>query len=105
MRLISIDNAPFQEQSFIYQGETLRLTLRWFPVASTWCMDVFNVSKDAWVAQGLPLVVGVPLLWRSAVNYFFWLTDESGLNMDPVVQGDLGSRCLLYLGDKGDLEA
>ncbi|WLE26942.1 hypothetical protein DVS74_009165 [Xylella fastidiosa subsp. multiplex] len=60
------------------------------------------VHRDPRSARGArrPLVVGVPLLWRRPVDYFFWLTDESGLEMDPMRHDDLGERCLLFVGLK-----
>jgi hypothetical protein len=103
MWLIPTDLTALQEQTFDVGEETLRLTLRWNAVAQHWAMDVYSVTKDAWVTQGAALVVGVPMLWRSPVPYFFWLTDESGVELDPMVQTDLGTRCLLYVGLKDEV--
>ncbi|ALR06524.1 hypothetical protein XFHB_07990 [Xylella fastidiosa] len=95
MRQIPVDSSPYQTQSFQMAGDTLRLLL--------WSLDVYTATLDQPVAQGVPLVVGVPLLWRRPVDYFFWLTDESGLEMDPMRQQDLGERCLLFVGLKRDV--
>ncbi|AAO28827.1 hypothetical protein D1605_006375 [Xylella fastidiosa subsp. fastidiosa] len=97
---IPVDSSAYQTQSFRVGAESLRLILRWNPVPCCWSMDLYTATLDQPVAQGVPLVVGVPLLWRRPVDYFFWLTDESGLEMDPMRHDDLGERCLLFVGLK-----
>ncbi|BBE09727.1 Uncharacterized protein MCB1EB_1566 [Mycoavidus cysteinexigens] len=100
MHLIPVDSAPYQEMTIAFKAHSLRLTLRHNSLADYWAMDVFDLKQDLYTAQGLPLVVGVPLLWRRPVEYCFILTDESGIGLDPVGGEDLGQRCLLYIADK-----
>jgi len=103
MRQIPVDASALQEQTFAQGDETLRLTLRWSPVGACWFMDVYSVSREDWVVQSAAVVCGIPLLWRSPVDYFLVLTDESGVDLDPMVPSDLGRRCLLYIGDKSEV--
>jgi hypothetical protein len=103
MWLVPTDLTSLQEQTFDVGDQALRLTLRWNSVGQHWAIDVYSVADDAWVVQGVALCVGVPILWRSPVPYFFWLTDESGVGLDPVVQTDLGTRCLLYVALKSEV--
>ncbi|HGM5801107.1 TPA: hypothetical protein ACKP5W_003792 [Pseudomonas aeruginosa] len=103
MNLLPIDDSPLQEQRFEFAGQRLRLTLRYNSVGDHWGLDLFDELSQAWIAQGLALVVGVPMLWRSSVPYYFWLTDESGAGLDPIGGQDLGSRCRLYIGEKSEV--
>lgn len=100
---IPVDANPYQEQTFELDGVRLRLTLRYCPVPDVWTMDVYDELAQSWRAQGLALVVGVPLMMRRTAGYFFWVSDESGAGLDPVGGGDLGVRCLLYVGFNKEL--
>lgn len=100
MKQIPLNNAPYQEQTFDFNGTKIRLTLRFNSIGSFWAMDVFEVINQKSICNGQALACGVPLLIRGTQPYFFFLEDESGAELDPVSREDLGSRCFLYIGEK-----
>lgn len=103
MEFIPIDSSPCQEMSISFKGKRLRLTIYYNSIADGWKMDVFDLEKKNYVAQRVALVVGVPILGRRPLDYFFGLTDTSGLELDPYAGEDLGTRCRLYIEDKAVL--
>lgn len=103
MQRVPVDSHPYQEQSFEIGDRRIRLTLRFNAIGEFWAIDVFDEAAQQHVAQGLALVVGVPVLWRSTVPYFFWVTDESGADLDPARLDDMGLRCLVYVGLKSEV--
>ncbi|MGA4635104.1 phage baseplate plug family protein [Pseudomonas solani] len=103
MKRIPVSSEPLQEQSFDFAGRRLRLTLRYNSIGDHWAFDLLDESDNTWLAQGLTLVVGVPMLWRSTLPFFLWLDDLSGVGLDPMGGKDMGSRCLLYIGEKSEV--
>ena len=101
---IPVDSSPQQEMTIQYEATQLLLNVRYNTVGDHWELDVYDQTQDRQICQGLALAVGVPMLWRAAVPYVFWLVDSSGVGLDPTGGEDLGSRCLLYIGDKADVE-
>lgn len=97
---IPVSNAIYQEFDIDYGKERLRFTLRFNSVGSFWVLDLFDLRRNRTICRGLSLAVGVPLLWRTSLPFFLWLEDESGLNLDPITEDDMGSRCFLYIGEK-----
>ncbi|UXY51325.1 phage baseplate plug family protein [Pseudomonas tohonis] len=104
MKRIPISSEPLQEQSFDFAGRRLRLTLRYNSIGDHWALDLLDESDNTWLAQGLTLVVGVPMLWRATLPFFLWLDDLSGVGLDPMGGNDMGSRCLLYIGEKSEVQ-
>lgn len=105
MLKIQLDNSPYFQQNFlISQNHRIRLSLRYNSIGEHWAMDVFDYQKNDFVAQGVALVVGVPLLWRHPVDYCFLLNDISGLDIDPVSVNDLATRFELFLVMKSELK-
>lgn len=97
---IPITQDPYQELSFDFEGTKIRLTLRFNSIGQFWAVDVFEPVNQVQICEGLSLVCGVPLLWRTAQPYFLWVSDESGAGLDPMSLDDLGTRCFLYIGEK-----
>lgn len=104
MKQIPISSDPLQEQSFEFAGYRLRLTLRYNSIGDHWAIDLLDEAKGTWLAQGLTLVTGVPMLWRSTLPFFLWLEDVSGVGLDPIGGDDMGSRCLLHISEKAEVQ-
>lgn len=100
MKQIPVTQSPHQEQTFEFNGNKIRLTLRFNSVGKFWAMDVFEPVNQKQICTGQALACNVPILVRSTQPYFFYLEDESGAELDPVGMSDLGTRCFLYIGDK-----
>ncbi|OOF84450.1 hypothetical protein BKG93_07795 [Rodentibacter ratti] len=100
MKQIPVNQSPYQEQSFEFNGIKIRLTLRFNSVGRFWAMDVYEPVNQKQICTGQALACGVPLLARSTQPYFFYLEDESGADLDPMDLTDLGTRCFLYIGEK-----
>lgn len=100
---IPIDSHPYQEQTFEIADIRLRLTLRYNSIGDQWSMDVFNVAAGKYDAQGLAVVVGIPMMWRSTNPYFFLAEDLSAAGLDPMGGQDMGSRIALYCGLKSEV--
>lgn len=100
LQQIPVSSQPLQEMTFNFNGRTLRITLRFNSVCECWSVDLFDMTKQKQISQGLGLVCGVPLLWRTSQPYFLWLEDESNQNLDPMSLSDMGNRCTLYIGEK-----
>lgn len=94
---------PYQEFHFTIRDCKLRVTLRYNSIGTQWFMDVYDVKKQKVIVQGAALVVGTPILWRSPTEYYFYLTDEEQLGLDPIFMDDLDSRCVLHVGLKSEV--
>jgi hypothetical protein len=103
MEKIPVNNSPYQEMTLDFNDEKIRLTIRYNAMASLWFMDVYSVTADSLIESAVPLLVGVPLLWRNTAGYFFEVVDESGLMVSPFGVNDLGTRCFLYIHSKVDV--
>lgn len=97
---IFVTQEPHQEQTFEFHQTKLRLTLRYNSIGQFWAFDLYDITRQKWIAQGASLVCGVPILWRTSRPYFLWCEDESGANLDPIRLDDLGTRCFLYIAEK-----
>lgn len=97
---LPLSSSPYQEQTIDFLGRKIRITLRFNSIGNFWAMDVFEPVAQKIICEGTALVCGVPLLIRTSQPYFFWLSDESGANLDPLSIQDLGARCLLFVGEK-----
>lgn len=97
---IPVTQEPYQEMSFDFNGVKLRLTLRYNSIGQFWAFDLYDVAHQKHIVQGMSLVCGVPLLWRSTQTYFLQCEDESGAEIDPMYLEDLGTRCFLYIAEK-----
>ncbi|MCG9064725.1 hypothetical protein LH425_06660 [Laribacter hongkongensis] len=104
MRQLPVDSSPLQGMTVEVAGRSLQLTIRYNSIGDHWAIDIYDEADMRWVAQGQALATGVPILWRVQVPYFFLLVDESGIGLDPSGGADLGSRCLLYIGEKSEIE-
>ena len=104
MILIPVDSHPYQEQSFDIGDVRLRLTLRYNAIGDQWSMDVFDVNEDRYDAQGLAIVLGVPMMWRRPVDYFFMAHDRSAAGVNPIGGQDMGTRIELYCGLKSEVD-
>lgn len=100
MLRIHLTQAAFQEQTLLFKGIKIRITLRYNSNGQFWAMDVYEPERKRQICQGLSVVCGVPMLWRTTQDYYLWCEDESGANLDPMTSDDLGTRCFLYIGDK-----
>lgn len=103
MRQLPVDSSPLQGMTVEIAGRSLQLTIRYNSIGDHWAVDVYDETDARWIAQGQALMVGVPILWRVQVDYFLLLVDESGVGLDPTGGNDLGSRCLLYIGEKSEV--
>ncbi|WP_208951222.1 hypothetical protein [Rahnella sp. ChDrAdgB13] len=101
---LPVGSEPNQTMTFTVGSTHVRLTLYYNPVPTggQWHMDVEDADTEAVYARGYALVVGVPLLYRTQLPFWFWLEDTSGLNLNPYGGNDLGARCLLYVMDRSD---
>jgi hypothetical protein len=102
---IPVDSYPYQEQTFQIGDTRLRLTLRYNSVGDHWAMDIYDVRAERYDAQGLAIVLGVPMMWRSPVGYFFWANDLSAVGLDPIGGQDMGTRIELLCGLKSEVDA
>lgn len=102
---IPVDSNPFQEQSFAAGDDRLRLTLRYNSIGDQWSMDVYDVNRERFDAQGLAVVVGVPMMWRANVAYFFWANDLSATGLDQAGGNDMGTRVEMLCGLKSEVDA
>lgn len=96
---------PYQEQVLGFENLKIRLTLKYNSVGRFWTMDVYEMRAKRWIAQGLSLVCGLPLLNRTTQTFDFLVSDESGANIDPIELSDLGTRSLLFIDLKERLYA
>lgn len=101
---IPVDSHPYQEQTFDIGPDRLRLTLRYNSIGDQWSMDVYDVKRERFDAQGLAVILGVPMMWRSVVDYFFWANDLSAVGLDPVGGQDMGNRIELLCGLKSEVD-
>lgn len=104
MIVIPVDSHPYQEQTFPIGDIRLRLTLRYNSIGDQWSMDVFDVGAERYDAQGLAIVLGVPIMWRRPVDYFFLAHDLSAVGIDASGGKDMGSRIELLCGLKSEVE-
>jgi hypothetical protein len=102
MLKIPVDASVYQEQTFDIGGLTLRITLRYNAIGSQWSMDVFDVRSERFDAQGMAVVVGVPMMQRRPVDYLFWAHDLSAAQVDPVGDSDIANRIELYCALKSE---
>lgn len=100
---IPVDSYSYQEQTFDVGTNRLRLTLRYNSIGDHWAMDVYDVRAERYDVQGLAIVLGVPMMWRSTTEYFFWANDLSAVGIDAVGGRDLGSRIELLCGLKSEV--
>ncbi|RQZ18381.1 hypothetical protein DIE15_08430 [Burkholderia sp. Bp9031] len=84
-------------------GSLLDLTIRYNTIGDHWELDVRERDNDAAVVEAVPLVLGLPILWRDSVAFFFWLEDLSGVGIDPIGGNDFGERFALYVGMKAEV--
>lgn len=101
---IPVDSHPYQEQTFDIGDDRLRLTLRYNSVGDQWSIDIYDIKRARFDAQGLAVVVGVPMLWRANVAYFFWAHDLSAAGLDPLGGQDMGKRVELLCGLKSEVD-
>ena len=101
---IPVDSHPYQEQTFAIGEDRLRLTLRYNSIGDQWSMDVYDVQRERYDAQGLAIVVGIPMMWRANVDYFFWANDLSAVGLDPMGGNDMGNRVELLCGLKSEVD-
>lgn len=104
MIIIPVDAHPYQEQTFDIGEKRLRLTLRYNSIGDQWSMDVYDVDEDRFDAQGLAIVLGVPMMWRRPVDYFFMAHDLSAAGLDPMGGQDMGNRIELFCGLKSEVD-
>ncbi|MBP6018802.1 MAG: hypothetical protein KA735_04870 [Burkholderiaceae bacterium] len=104
MIVIPVDSHPFQEQTFDIGDTRLRLTLRYNSIGDQWSMDVYDVDAGRYDAQGLAIVLGVPLMWRRPVDYFFMAHDLSAAGIDLTGGQDLGARIQLLCGLRSEVD-
>ena len=105
MLKIQLDKSTYFRQTFsIEPNRNIQLTIRYNNIGSHWAIDVFDYQRNDFVAQGVALVVGVPILWRHTIDYCFILNDLSGLDLDPISPDDLSTRFELYLAMKSELK-
>ncbi|WP_254227893.1 phage baseplate plug family protein [Burkholderia gladioli] len=98
---LPIDSTPWQEMTIDPgNGSALALTLRYNSVGDHWEVDALDRDTETVIAQAVPLVLGPPIFWRDAADFFLWLEDLSGVGLDPIGGGDLGERFALYVGLK-----
>lgn len=102
MYQIPITSDPYQEQTFEFNGTKIRLTLRYNGLGECWFMDIYEPVNQQQICENMPVAVGVPMCWRGTQPYYFYLEDESGYALDPIAQDDMGARCRLYIGEKGN---
>jgi hypothetical protein len=105
MNVIPADSTPNQQMTIRYGDDVLQLTVIWNSVGTHWYMHIFDVSEDAYVAQYVPLVVGTPIGQRYGRDWIFMLTDLSTEGFDPVSADDLGTRCVLLIGNLAEVLA
>lgn len=106
MLKLPLDRAAYFQQSFeLSPNYRIQITFRFNSIATDWMIDVFDYHLQRFVAQGVALVVGVPLLWRHPIDYCFLLNDLSGLDIDPFSVNDLANRFEFYVLMKNELKA
>ncbi|QQP86948.1 phage baseplate plug family protein [Entomomonas asaccharolytica] len=103
MRQIPVGTESPQEITINYNNERLTLTFTFSPVGKLWVFDLYNEITQQFIAQGLSLVVGIPILYRSPTDYYLWVEDESSNDVDPFSIDCLGNRCKLFIGDKQEI--
>lgn len=99
---IPVETSVYQEQTFEIGYLTLRITLRYNVIGSQWSMDVFDVQAGRFDAQGMAIVVGIPMLQRRPVDYLFWAHDLSTAQIDPFGENDIANRIELYCALKSE---
>lgn len=97
---IPLTVGAYQTQTLSFNQSRIKITLKYNDIGHCWTMDVHDVTFDKLICEGLSIVCGVPLLWRTTQPYYLWCEDKSGLSLDPMTVADLGTRCELYIGEK-----
>lgn len=90
-------------QSFEMNGKKVTITVRFNPVVSAWSMDL-SVNNTLKISN-IPLSVGVPILKRTDLGFFFFIEDTSGLGIDPIHENDFINRCVLYVANNEEFTA
>lgn len=93
-----------QDLTFTHNEERLTMTLFFLPVASGWFFDLYSETKQKVIANGVPLVAGIPILYREPVDYVLFVDDLTGNDIDPFSQACFESRCKLYIEDKTKID-
>jgi hypothetical protein len=104
MQIVPADSTPAQQMTISYGSDTLELTLTWNSIGSHWFMDIYDVQLDAYIAQYVPLVCGVPIGQRYGRAWVFYLADFSAQWLDPMSADDMGARCVLMIGTLDELQ-
>ncbi|MEX3859631.1 hypothetical protein AB3X94_37205 [Paraburkholderia sp. BR10923] len=80
-----------------FNGEILQFTIVWNSVGQHWYANILDVSTGQWIAQYMPLVVGIPLGQRLGRAWVLLLLDASAAFLDPMSVDDMGKRCVLAI--------
>lgn len=101
---LSVSSDPLQTMKFNIGDTKYQLDLHYNAVATggQWFIDIYDANTSEALIRGYALVVGVPVLKRTRLPFWFYLNDSSGLNLNPFGGNDLGQRCVLYVMDRSD---
>ncbi|MEX3929738.1 hypothetical protein AB4Y36_38005 [Paraburkholderia sp. BR10936] len=103
MNIVPADATPAQQMTVHYGTDALELTIIWNSVGQHWRMDIFDVNTSEYIAQYVPLEVGIPIGQRYGREWIFMLADLSAALLDPVSIDDLGRRCVLMIGSMDEV--
>ena len=84
-----------QEQSFTLLGMRLKLTLRYNRVLRSFQFDLFDISKNEYIAINKGVSIGGKSLIESGLPFYFTLVDRSGNNLAPTSKRDFYNRIAL----------
>lgn len=96
---IELNNNPYQSFTLPFEGDSIRMEIRYYPVKTFWTLSVSYGDKEV---KGVKLSGGVLSLGSN--NLPFDLFVISDLDIDPYKVGDFISRCSLYLLEKSEVE-
>jgi len=100
-RLRLVDSL-FQTFNTTINNISYRITIKFFTTVKHWTLDVYNVTEARQICQGQALSLGTPLLWESAEDLVFFITDISSLAIDPGTSVDMANRIILWAADNDD---
>jgi len=96
---LRVIDSTFQTFNTLINSINYRITIRYYPVIQQWTIDIYNLLETRWLCQGQCLALGTPLLWESAEDIVFFISDISSLGIDPGLATDMTSRIILWAAD------
>ena len=100
-RLRLVDSL-FQTFTTTINNISYRITIKFYPTVQHWTIDVYTITEARQICQGQALSLGTPILWESAEDIVFFITDISSLGVDPGTSVDMSNRIILWAADNDE---